>query len=145
MKIQNYKNHIRYYTPHHFIFYPLITAMLFIAIKCFLKQGDDKWQWAAIAALTFLIGWLSFMLRQHYALTNQNRIVRLEMRLRYFQLTQKRLEPLEEKLGFGKIAALRFASDAEMPALLQKALDENLTADDIKRSIKNWIPDLMRV
>jgi hypothetical protein len=40
--------------------------MLFIAAKCYLKNADDKWQLAAIAALIFLIGWLSFMLRQHY-------------------------------------------------------------------------------
>jgi len=85
------------------------------------------------------------MLRQHYALTVQNRVVRLEMRLRYYQLTHTRLEDIESKLSFGQIAALRFASDAELPALVDRALQEQLTPDAIKRSIKNWMPDDMRV
>ncbi len=102
-------------------------------------------EWIAITAIFGILGWLSFMLRQHYALTNQNRTVRLEMRLRYYQLTGKRLEPIEEQLSFGQLAALRFASDDELPALVQKALSEHMTADAIKRSIKNWVADDMRV
>lgn len=102
-------------------------------------------EWMALAAVFFLLGWLSFMMRQHYALNNQNRIVRLEMRLRYYQLTQKRLETIESKLSFSQLAALRFASDEELPLLVQNTLDNNLSADDIKKSIKNWLPDLMRV
>ena len=85
------------------------------------------------------------MLRQHYALGNQNRIVRLEMRLRYYQLTGKRLEPLEEKLSFGQIAALRFASDAELLPLMERAEKENLSPKQIKQAIQNWQGDYMRV
>jgi len=94
--------------------------------------------------ISFAITWLSFMLRQHYALGNQNRIVRLEMRLRYYQLTHTRLEEYENKLSFSQIAALRFASDKELPALLQRALTEQLSADAIKRAITDWQPDNMR-
>lgn len=85
------------------------------------------------------------MLRQHYALTVQNRVVRLEMRLRYYQLTHTRFEEIEPRLSFGQIAALRFASDDELPALTNRALQEQLSPDAIKRSIKNWLPDEMRV
>jgi len=85
------------------------------------------------------------MLRQHYALGNQNRIVRLEMRLRYYQLTQKRFEPLEQQLSFSQIAALRFASDEELPDLVLRAVNESLSPNDIKKAIKNWTPDYMRV
>lgn len=85
------------------------------------------------------------MMRQHYALTCQNRTVRLEMRLRYYQLTNQRLEPIEQRLTFGQLAALRFASDEELEPLLQRTLTEGLTPDQIKKSIKNWIPDNMRV
>ncbi|MEO6834043.1 MAG: DUF6526 family protein, partial [Chitinophagaceae bacterium] len=64
---------------------------------------------------------------------------------RYFQLSGKRLEPMEEKLGFSRIAALRFAPDEELEALVTAALAQNLSADDIKKQIKNWLPDEMRV
>ena len=85
------------------------------------------------------------MLRQHYALGNQNRIVRLEMRLRYYQLTGKRFEPLEQQLLFGQIAALRFASDEELLPLIDRTLKENLSAKQIKQSVVNWQADDMRV
>jgi len=99
----------------------------------------------AISGLLILIAWLSFMMRQHYALNNQNRIVRLELRFRYYVLTGKRLEPIEQKLSFGQLAALRFASDEELPALIERAVNENLSSDAIKKSIKNWQADNMRV
>jgi uncharacterized protein HemX len=144
MREQNYKDHIRYYPPHHFVFYPV---MLFLIGTCAYLAWDDgplRMVYLILAALAFAITWLSFMLRQHYALGNQNRIVRLEMRLRYYQLTHERLEQYEGRLSFGQIAALRFASDGELPGLLQKALNEQLSPDAIKRSIKDWQADHMR-
>ncbi len=85
------------------------------------------------------------MLRQHYALGNQNRIIRLEMRLRYYILTQKRFEEIEKQLSKGQVLALRFAPDEELPSLVEKAIRENLTPDQIKKSIRNWLPDHHRV
>ncbi len=85
------------------------------------------------------------MMRQHYALGNQNRIVRLELRFRYYVITGKRLEPLESKLSFGQLAALRFASDEELAALVERALKENLSDRQIKKLIVRWLPDHMRV
>jgi hypothetical protein len=109
------------------------------------KYTDDKTGFYLLATVIFLVIWLSFMLRQHYALLLQNRIVRLEMRVRYFQMSGKRFEPVEQKLNFNQIAALRFASDSELPALVDRALKENLSPDDIKKSIISWQPDHMRV
>ena len=145
MKKQDYKNYIRYYTPHHFVFYPVLLVLIIVSTCLAFRQPDHAYEWTAITILFVMLGWLSFMLRQHYALNNQNRIVRLELRLRYYQLTQQRLEPIESKLSFSQLAALRFASDEELPALVQRAVLENLSADEIKKSIKNWLPDLMRV
>jgi len=88
---------------------------------------------------------LSFMTRQHYALTCQNRIVRLELRLRYYQLTNQRLEIIENQLSFKQLAALRFASDEELVGLIKRTLEENLSPADIKKSINNWVADTMRV
>lgn len=145
MRKQSYNNHVRYYIPHHFIFYPIVLILFTLSIYCIFRYPAHSIEWMAIAALFLLTGWLSFMLRQHYSLMNQNRIVRLEMRLRYYQLTHKRFEEIEAKLSFAQIAALRFASDEELLSLIQRAIEENLSPDNIKRSIINWFPDTRRV
>jgi hypothetical protein len=145
MPAQNYSNHVRYYPPHHFVFYPVMLVLIAVAIRFSFKFPDRSLEWNAFAVILLMITWLSFMLRQHYALNNQNRIVRLEMRLRYYQLTHERFEDLESQLSLGQIVALRFASDAELPALVRQTLSEKLNPATIKRSIKNWHPDTMRV
>lgn len=89
--------------------------------------------------------WVAFMLRQHYALTLQNRIVLLELRYRYLAVTGKRFEPAEAKLSDGQLFALRFAPDEELEQLVQWALNENLKGDEIKKSVKNWKADNRRV
>ena len=85
------------------------------------------------------------MLRQHYALILQNRIVRLELRYRYFTLTGKRLEEFEYKLTDDQIFALRFAPDNELIPLVENAVKNNLTGDTIKKAIVNWRADYNRV
>ena len=85
------------------------------------------------------------MLRQHYALGNQDRIVRLEFRLRYFELFGKPADSTEKLLSFSQIAALRFADDAEFKILLEKAVSQNMDAGEIKKAILNWQADNMRV
>jgi hypothetical protein len=145
MAKQDYSNHSKYYYPHHFIFYPVVTVLTVLGIRQALNDPENFWEWLAISVIFVLLAWLSFMVRQHYALTLQNRMVRLEMRLRYYQLTQRRLEEIEFRLSFSQLAALRFASDEELPALVELALEKNLSAKQIKQAIKNWLPDMMRV
>jgi hypothetical protein len=145
METQNYKNHIRYYPPHHFVFYPVLLAGIIASITFAFRHPDAAWEWVFITILLLIIGWLGFMLRQHYALTTQDRIVRLEVRFRYFTLTGQRFEPLEKNLSLGQILALRFASDGEFPELVKRAIAENLSPDDIKRAVKEWQGDYMRV
>ena len=145
MAQQQYKNHIRWYPAHHFIFYPLVSLLFFAGIYGYNQRLNIHWLWLAVSAIAIFLGWSSFMMRQHYALICQNRIVRLEMRFRYYALTGKRLEALEPQLSFGQIAALRFAPDEELPGLVEKTLREKLLPDMIKRSIQNWLADDMRV
>jgi hypothetical protein len=145
MAKQNYSNHAKYYIPHHFIFYPVSAILIGASIYFATQYPERKLEWYMFAAVVSLIAWLSFMMRQHYALLPQNRIIRLEMRLRYFQIYGKRFEPLEAKLSFKQIAALRFASDEELPLLLERALQENLSPRSIKKLITDWQADDMRV
>ena len=144
MEKQNYKNHIRYYTQHHFVFYPVVIFLFSFCIYEASACHEHKLLWIVLAATIGVIGWLSFIVRQHYALGNQNRIVRLEVRFRYYRLTQKNFEEIEQQLTLSQILAIRFASDEELVALIDRAIKEKLSADEIKRSIKNWIPDYMR-
>ena len=85
------------------------------------------------------------MTRQHYALGLQNRLVKLEFKQRYFEIFNKRSDEVCEKLSFSQIAALRFAYDEEFKELLDKALNENISGDEIKKLIKNWLPDNDRI
>lgn len=72
-------------------------------------------------------------------------MVILEFRQRYFEIFNKRSDETVEKLRFDQIAALRFTYDDEFKELLYKALNENISGDEIKRSIKNWKADQLRV
>lgn len=144
MAEQSYKNHIRFYTPHHFVFYPVMLALI-IASAYFAWTDDDYVIWSFIAAAFVAITMLSFMLRQHYALTLQNRIVLLELRYRFFATTGERLEMYVGMLSEGQLFALRFAQDDQLLFLIKKAINEELSADAIKKSIENWKPDHRRV
>ena len=85
------------------------------------------------------------MLRQHYALGNQNRIVLLEFRLRYFELFGKSADIVVKQLSFEQVAALRFANEKEFVTLLNRALQDNISGDEIKRAITDWQADDNRV
>lgn len=145
MEEQNYSNHKRYYIPHHFVFYASVLVLTGLGVYQSIADERLRWVWLFLSALTMMVAWLSFMLRQHYAMTVQDRVILLEMRYRYFVLTGERFEPIEEQLSKGQIFALRFAPDEELLPLIQRALDEKLGSDAIKRSITNWKADRMRV
>ncbi|KVV15214.1 DUF6526 family protein [Flavobacterium sp. TMP13] len=144
MKKQSYSNHIRFYTPHHFIYYPIIMALIAASVY-FAFTETNTLLWTFIAIVFVVLFCLAFMVRQHYALTLQNRIVKLEMRYRYFTLTNKRFENIEFRLSESQIFALRFAPDEELVALVQKAISDNLSATQIKKAITNWKGDYERV
>lgn len=142
--MQSYKNHIRFYPPHHFIYYPIIMAFLSFSVY-FAFTTKDVILWSFLSAIFVVLFLLAFMLRQHYALTLQNRIVRLELRYRYLATTGERFEEFEERLNDAQIFALRFAPDIELQELIKQTLMKNLSGDQIKKSIQNWKGDYERV
>lgn len=144
MKPQSYINHIRFYSPHHFVYYPVLILFLVTSIY-FAITSANQLLWAFIAVVFVFLFCLAFMLRQHYALILQNRIVKLELRYRYFVLTGNRLETIEYKFTDDQLYALRFASDVEFLPLMDRALKENLSGDDIKKAIVYWKGDYSRV
>lgn len=144
METQSYKNHIRYYPPHHFVYYPVILILLLFSIY-FSFASEEKLIWIFISFIFVVLFGLAFMLRQHYALTLQNRIIKLELRYRYYSITGKRLEEFEDQLTDEQLFALRFSPDNEIVILTEKALNENLSGNSIKKSINDWKGDYERV
>lgn len=144
--VQNYKNHIRWYPPHHFIFYPVMLVLMGLCgVHAYNEDGSNRYLWIAVGIGFACLTWLAFMLRQHYALTIQDRVILLELRYRYFATTGKRFEPLEAQLTHSQLFALRFAPDDELSELVNRALAEQLSGDAIKKAIVHWKPDHRRV
>lgn len=144
MKVQSYKNHIRFYPSHHFIYYPVLMVFLAFSIY-FALTSPYHLIWGFIAAIFIFLFCLAYMLRQHYALILQNRIVKLELRYRYYTLTGTRFEAIEYKFTDEQLFAFRFASDAEFLPLIERTLAENLSGDAIKQAIIHWKGDYNRV
>lgn len=144
MKKQSFKNHIRYYTPHHFIYYPIIMTLLALSVY-FVFTSENQLIWTFISAIFIVLFFLAFMMRQHYALTLQNRIVRLELRYRYFSITGKRMENFEHRLNDDQLFALRFAPDDELKELIERTLFQNLSGTEVKKEIQHWKGDYSRV
>ncbi len=145
MEKQNYKNHIRYYPPHHYVFIPAMLILIFLGIYKAYVFPVHRLEWSLLAVVSFFMLYLAIMFRQHYSLGNQDRIIRLEFRLRHFELLGKSSKEIERLLTFKQIAALRFSNDEEFVILLERVVRENLSPDDIKHCIQHWQPDDMRL
>ena len=145
MKTQNYANHRKFYPLRHFIYLPLLMILEVLGIRKIFTDESNQLTWILFSVVIVLLLFLAIMLRQHYALGNQNRIIRLEFKQRYFELFGKSSDQIVEQLNFGQIAALRFAYDDEFKILLEKALSHQISGDEIKKSITKWKPDFNRV
>ncbi len=131
---QNYANHANRPALTTGAAVAAILALAFFIIEII------RWPSAMTVGLMCLTVAVMFLvaISRVYIVRLQDRIIRLEMRVRLAQLGQ---EPLYERLSTRQLVALRFASDAELPALMQRALGENLTSRQIKEAIRDWQPD----
>lgn len=146
---QTFANHTRFDPLFHFFLIPIFSIAVIMSLIHFfhhLRQDTTRGNvysfWLVLLAVAFLV-WV-FKTRL-YALKVQDRVIRLEERLRLLQLLQEPLRSRVPELTEGQLVSLRFASDAEVPALVERVLKEKLSRSDIKKSIKNWRPDYWRV
>ncbi len=140
---QSYTNHTRWNTLHHFIVTPLLLIAFVWAIV--LVVIDFEWWRVQILLLTFAVLALSVAARLQ-ALKAQDRVIRLEERLRYLEVLTPELTAAAARLRTGQIIALRFASDEELPGLVQRTLaGEFANPKQIKQAITNWRADHLRV
>lgn len=144
MQTQNYKSHSRYVPMYHFVLLILIVTILAGSVWNFYRAYDHR-SGRLDAGLIFALAVVSiffYIYTRGFALGAQDRAIRAEENFRHFVLTGK---PLDSRLRLGQIIALRFADDSEFPSLAQKAADDNMKGDDIKKAIQNWRADNHRV
>ncbi len=133
---QTYKNHTR--VDKAFLALQVLNLTLFIAAVVEVVHHYDTLHWLLLGIALSILSVASATRR--YALKNQNRIIRLEenVRLHHFGIN-----PVG--LTMQQMIALRFASEAETPALAARAVSERMSPKQIKEAIVNWQPDTERV
>ena len=141
--VQSYNSHARWVPAFHFFVLPVLLINVFVAGVRFVKDPRGPTGWSVVVAIALFVG--VFLLRG-MPLRAQDRVIRLEERARFDRLLPGNLRPRVGELTTDQFIALRFAPDDEVPDLTRRALDGELkTQADIKRAIKNWRPDSLRV
>jgi hypothetical protein len=142
MKEQNFKNHGQMVPGFHFVTFTLLFALLGGAINFIIKCKAENIYLASLVLLISIVFVLIAWYTRVFALKAQDRAIYAQENLRYYVLTNKLLP---RELSVLQVVALRFASDAEYVALVEKAAKENLSSKEIKLSIQNWKADWYRV
>jgi hypothetical protein len=139
---QNYSNHTRWVPPFHFFAMPVFLLNVGWSVYHLVKVQS----WDNVISLLLALAILTAALfGRLFALTVQDRLIRLEMRLRMTTVFPQDLRARIPEFSRDQLVALRFASDEELPALARKCLDEKITArKPIKQMIKNWQADELR-
>jgi len=142
MKNQNYSSHRRFVAGYHYFTLLGILVLLIGAIVNLVKSSPENLYSASLIVLiSILLAFTAFYARS-FALRSQDRAIRAEENFRHYLLTKK---ALPSDLTIRQIVGLRFASDEEFPALVEKAIKEKMSENEIKKSIKNWKGDYYRV
>jgi Family of unknown function (DUF6526) len=142
MAVQSYKNHVRWLPAFHFFAVPVLLINTINELRHLYANPSPTTAFAAVVAAAILT--VAFLARTQ-ALTAQDRLIRLEMRLRLQPLLPADLNARSNDLTVPQLVALRFASDGEMTELVRTVLKDGTKPADIKKMIKNWQPDLVRV
>jgi hypothetical protein len=141
-KTQSFANHTRLDPPFHFFLLPLGLVAIIVSITILIRRPGI----GSVLGVILAIGFVMIAAKaRSYALKVQDRVIRLEERLRLSLLLPETLRPRIGELTESQLVALRFASDTELPGLAKRALDEGLTSKQIKTSIESWRPDYFRV
>jgi hypothetical protein len=139
---QTFSNHARFDPPFHFFAIPVMAITLVIVIWNLIKNPSFPLAWGVVFMLALIVVSLKSRI---YALKAQDRVIRLEERLRLSMLLPEPLRARVLELTEGQLVALRFASDGEVSSLVEKTLAGNLPGAEIKKAIVIWRPDYYRV
>ena len=139
---QNLSNHTMLDPKFHYFLVPVSAVNFFYSLRLLYKNPGSMSAWTCLMA--FLLVVLIFTVRI-YSLRVQDRLIRLEERLRMQSLLSAGVMRRTAELTEKQYVALRFASDEELPALVETTLTNKLKPADIKKAVKNWRPDNFRV
>lgn len=139
---QTRSNHVRFDPAFHFFLAPALLLFLLWTVIHLVRHLESMSVGFVVIAVLMLVTATKARL---YALKVQDRVIRLEERLRLSGLLPEPLRSRVGELTEAQLIALRFASDAELPTLVQRALGENLGAKQIKEEVREWRPDYWRV
>jgi hypothetical protein len=143
MAEQSLANHTRFFPRFHFFVLPVLTGNFLYSLYAWYKSGFSLGGlWRTIVAFTIAYG---FIVARMMILKVQDRLIRLEETLRYERLLPSDLKARINEFTVGQMISLRFACDAELPALARKVLDDKISERKaIKQMIKTWRPDYLR-
>ena len=140
---QNYSNHARYFPLFHFVVIPILTLNLLWRIFRFYQLMNLDSAWNIFLALALILLAIAARLQ---SLRAQDRAIRIEEQLRYKKLLSPELAARSAELKIGQIIALRFASDEELPELMDRTLKGEFEKNkEIKQAVKHWRADHLRV
>jgi Family of unknown function (DUF6526) len=140
---QTYANHTRFQPPFHFVLLPGGLVLLTLTIVNVVRRYHQLNAWILLL-IGILFPLASFLIRTN-SLRVQDRLIRLEERLRLRALLSADLSARIPELTEAQLIALRFASDEELPALVARVLAAKTPAPDIKKAIVTWRADTFRV
>jgi len=143
MADQNFKNHTKFVPAFHFFVLPVLVINLGTQVYWWIKIGFISLHFFTVLLAVALL--LGILYGRIFALSVQDRLIRLEEQLRYERVLPEELRWRADELTVSQFVSLRFASDDELPMLARKVLDEKLTERKvIKQLVKNWKPDNLR-
>jgi Family of unknown function (DUF6526) len=139
---QTFDNHVKIVPGFHYFVLPVFLLNVFWSIYRCVRYFSAESVVALVLAVAFV---LTALFARMFAISVQDRVIRLEMRLRLERLWEPELRPRIAEFTVSQLVALRFASDAELPNLARRVLEEKLTdRTAIKKMIQKWEPDQQR-
>ncbi|MBZ5489949.1 MAG: DUF6526 family protein [Acidobacteriia bacterium] len=141
-KPQSYASHAKFDPAFHFFVLPVLLINIFVVGFLLLGHPGIGGVWLLLVSLALFV--LAARLR-NWATHLQDRVIRMEERIRLAAILPEPLRSRIAELSDSQIVGLRFASDAELPALFQRAIDEKLSRSDIKKAITDSRPDYSRI
>ena len=142
MSAQDFSSHRRWHPIWHFFVVPVVLGNCLVQGRHLIRAQNAGTAWQLVVAVALLLAVFAARIQ---TLIVQDRLIRLEMRLRLKHVLPEALRGRTMDLTPAQLVGLRFASDAELPALVERCLKGELTAkDQIKKEVKDWQPDFLR-
>jgi len=139
---QNYANHRRFVPLYHFVLFGILVVNLLWCVLGAARAFSLASAWGVVMALALLV---MFFYMRLFPLTVQDRVIRLEMRLRLKEILPGELRGRIGELTPSQLIGLRFASDAELPELVREVLTNDIGEREvIKRKVRDWQADHLR-